>query len=265
MIPLKDLNPTSRPAIATGALLIVCLATYLLVQRPTGTVQVQTPAGAATLPRQLDIALGWAAVPCEVVSGHPLSFDEIEATFNGGDTSACNSDGSPELYPGKHVYLALVVSMFLHGGLAHLAGNMLFLWIFGNNIEDRLGRLRFLVFYAAGGLVATAAHVVAERSSTVPVVGASGAIAAVMGAYLVLYPKAPVLTLIPPVFLVPISARWFLGAWFVLQFVANRSSDVAWVAHVGGFVFGCVVALALRDRIPSDAPSESPRLGAGES
>ncbi len=260
VIPLKDLNPTARPAIVTGALLVACLATYLLVQRPTGMVDVATPSGVATLPRQLDVALGWAAVPCEVVSGQPLSFSEIEATFNDGDTSACRADNSPELYPGKHVYLALVVSMFLHGGLAHLAGNLLFLWIFGNNIEDRLGRLRFLGFYLAGGLVATIAHVVAEHDSTVPLVGASGAIAAVMGAYLVLYPKAPVLTLIPPVFLVPISARWFLGAWFVLQFFTNRSSGVAWVAHVGGFAFGVLCALVLRARVGAAEASSAATL-----
>lgn len=261
MIPLKDLNPTTRPAVVTALLVCACLGTYLLVQRPAGQVQVETPAGVVTLPRQLDLALGWAAVPCELASGDPLSFDEIEATFNAGDSDACRSDDSPELYPRKQLYLAVFVSMFLHGGLAHLAGNMLFLWIFANNIEDRLGRIRFLAFYLAGGLVATAAHVIAGPNSTVPVVGASGAIAAVMGAYLVLYPKAPVLTFIPPLFLVPISARWFLGAWFVLQFFTNRSSGVAWVAHVGGFVFGLMTGLLVRTKTPEPDDVRTLRVG----
>jgi membrane associated rhomboid family serine protease len=138
--------------------------------------------------------------------------------------------------------------MFLHGGLLHLAGNMLFLWIFGNNIEDRLGHVHHLLFYLAAGVVATLAHIAVQPDSTVPVVGASGAIAGIMGAYLVWFPRAKVTTLF--VFFIilfrQVQARWVLGIWFVSQFFVNPNEGVAWMAHVGGFVFGVLVALLVR-------------------
>jgi membrane associated rhomboid family serine protease len=150
----------------------------------------------------------------------------------------------------------------------HLVFNMLFLWIFGNNIEDRLGSVKvdgvvawlgsvkFLVFYLLGGIVATMAHIVAAPSEITPVIGASGAIAAVMGAYLVWFPKVKVNTLVF-VLIVPIPAWIMLGVWFITQFFTNPNSGVAWVAHVGGFVFGAVVALVLRKRpgVPPQWPS----------
>jgi membrane associated rhomboid family serine protease len=151
----------------------------------------------------------------------------------------------PEGAPHKNVWLAVVVSMFLHGGLLHLGGNMLFLWIFGNNIEDRLGRVRYLLFYLAAGVVATASQVALDPSSVLPMIGASGAIAGVMGAYLLLYPNARILSLLF-VFPVEIRAKWLLGFWFVSQFFLSPSSGVAWGAHVGGFVFGALLALGWR-------------------
>jgi membrane associated rhomboid family serine protease len=183
------------------------------------------------------------------VEGRPLGIDEVADTFSAGDDTACADGGAgTPLYPGKSVLLAVVTSMFLHGGLLHLAGNMLFLWIFGNNIEDRLGHLRYLAFYLAAGVVATLAHIAVQPDSTVPVVGASGAIAGVMGAYLVWFPKARVTTLF--IFFVilfrQVQARWVLGIWFLSQFLVNPNDGVAWMAHVGGFVFGALVALLVR-------------------
>ncbi len=141
--------------------------------------------------------------------------------------------------------------MFLHGSLLHIAGNMLFLWIFGNNIEDRMGIGGYIGFYLLAGLVASAAHILVQPDSTVPVVGASGAIAGVMGAYLVLFPNVKIRSLII-VFIIlfrDISAKWLLGIWFVTQFFTSPNAGVAWVAHVGGFAFGALVALMLRDRL----------------
>src|SRR5439155_7289470 len=126
-----------------------------------------------------------------------------------------------------------------------LLGNMLFLWIFGNNIEDKLGSLRYLVFYLVAGIVATAAQVGFDAHSVIPLVGASGAIAGVMGAYLVWFPWSPVLTLVF-IFLVEIPAGLWLAVWFVLQFFTGPNSDVAYVGQVGGFVFGIVVAMFVR-------------------
>jgi membrane associated rhomboid family serine protease len=149
-------------------------------------------------------------------------------------------------------------SMFVHGGLAHLLGNMLFLWIFGDNVEDRMGHLRYVFFYLACGFVAAVSQVVLEPQSLVPMVGASGAIAGVMGAYLVLYPHSRVLMLFPfPVFLFELPAIAFLGLWFVVQFLNGIgqlpvfqqdqiSGGVAFWAHVMGFVTGLILVLLLR-------------------
>lgn len=211
---------------------------------------------------ELDFTVKHAAIPCEVVEGRPLRHDELVDTFVTNDGSACNpADRSPAGFPGKQVYLAVFVSMFLHGGLLHIAGNMLYLWVFGNNIEDRMGPVPYLAFYLGGGIVATLGHVAIDPDSTIPVVGASGAIAAVMGAYLVLYPRARVhsLILIPPFVLFrPIVAWLLLGFWFIGQFAVDPSSGVAWVAHVAGFAFGVLVGLALRaagPRVRHELPS----------
>ena len=149
-------------------------------------------------------------------------------------------------------------SMFVHGGLAHLVGNMLFLWIFGDNVEDRMGHLRYAFFYLACGFVAAVSQVALEPQSLVPMVGASGAIAGVMGAYLVLYPHSRVLMLFPfPVFLFELPAVAFLGLWFVVQFLNGIgqlpvfqqdqiSGGVAFWAHVMGFVTGLILVVFLR-------------------
>ncbi len=149
-------------------------------------------------------------------------------------------------------------SMFMHAGLAHLAGNMLYLWIFGDNIEDRLGSVRYLLFYLAGGVVASLAHIFTNPSSQIPTVGASGAIAAVLGAYLILYPRGRVLTFIPLGFfmrLTMLPASIVLGLWFVLQLFSGVLSlggpdvgGVAFWAHIGGFLAGMVMALPFAGR-----------------
>jgi membrane associated rhomboid family serine protease len=151
-----------------------------------------------------------------------------------------------------------VTSMFLHGSWAHLGGNALYLWVFGNNIEDSMGRARFLVFYLLCGLAAAAAHVLLDAGSPVPTVGASGAISGVLGAYLVLYPRIRVRTFFPPIFLFHVHAWMVLVFWFGTQVVAglpelNRvdpdvSGGVAVWAHVGGFVAGVVLVKLFEDR-----------------
>lgn len=140
--------------------------------------------------------------------------------------------------------LTLISSMFLHGGFFHLAGNMLYLWIFGNNIEDVLGPTRFIVFYLLGGIAASLAHVLTGPSSPLPMIGASGAIAAVLGAYFLLYPRTNVVVLIWFFFyvqLIRVPAVLVLGAWFLLQVLGSGGSGVAWMAHIGGFVVGLVL------------------------
>ncbi|HEX7503130.1 MAG TPA: rhomboid family intramembrane serine protease, partial [Acidobacteriota bacterium] len=148
--------------------------------------------------------------------------------------------------------LSLLFSLFMHGSWLHLLGNMLFLWIFGNNIEDRLGRIKFVFFYLLCGVVASLIHVLFNLNSLVPVIGASGAISGVMGAYLALFPTARVRTLVFLFILVTtmdIPASVFLAIWFLFQFLsAGGGSDIAWLAHVGGFVTGYLLIRIFSDR-----------------
>jgi len=150
--------------------------------------------------------------------------------------------------------IPLFTSMFLHGGLLHLLGNMLFLWIFGDNVEDFFGHVGYLVFYLFCGVVSGLTHIAFNLHSPIPAVGASGAISGVLGAYLLLYPRNRILTLIL-FFVVPLPAFIILGYWFLLQFAAGISSfgaaatgGVAWWAHIGGFIAGFVITLAVRNR-----------------
>jgi len=156
------------------------------------------------------------------------------------------------LVPARFSIASLFTSMFVHGGLGHVAGNLLYLWIFGDNVEDRLGHARFIAFYLTAGIAAALAQTAMNPDSTVPMIGASGAIAGVMGGYFVLYPHSRVLTLFPfPLMLFEVPALFFLGLWFVLQFVSGLGSlaaagsglpgGVAFWAHVVGFVAGVVL------------------------
>jgi membrane associated rhomboid family serine protease len=250
VIPLHDENPTSTRSWVTIALIVINIAVFVLIQpRDQGS-------------RDVDFAYEYAAVPCEVSEWRPLSRAE-NPTTNGGVEGVCGpqtagydqscDDVGPRSdctrFGSKSILLSLVFSMFLHGSWLHLAGNMLFLWVFGNNIEDHLGRWHFTAFYTAAGLVATVAHITLDPSSTVPLIGASGAVAGVMGAYLVWFPNAQVRTLVffLIVFFVRIRAKWLLGLWFLSQFIIDPNAGVAWMAHVGGFVVGVLVGLAVRE------------------
>ena len=231
MIPLRDDNPTSQRAYVTLALIALNVVVFLFVQ-PQSDAQ-----------EDIRFTYEYAAIPCEVISGEPIT--QIE--FRDEDCDVAG-DRSPEIFADKRVWVAMVISMFLHGDLLHIGFNMLFLWIFGNNVEDHLGRVRFVLFYFAGGIVATLAHIAVQPDSTIPVIGASGAVAAVMGAYLVWFPEAPISTLIFVV-LIRVRAKVLLGIWLVFQFLEpfNPNSGIAWMAHVGGFVFGIAVGLLVRE------------------
>jgi membrane associated rhomboid family serine protease len=238
MIPLKDNVPTRHLPILTLALIVANLAIFVWAQH----------APAERLPTTLGVPLrvsGFTAVtaefgfvPCEVQDRCP----------HGEDTILLGYDNGRPVYARVHhvpVLASVVTAMFMHGSWEHVLGNMLFLWIFGNNIEDRLGRRRFLVFYLLGGLTAALLQFLSGPGSDVPNIGASGAIAAVLGGYLILYPRAAVITYIPPIFFFPLPAVLFLIGWIVLQIyavgyvqVGSAGGGVAYYAHIGGFVFG---------------------------
>lgn len=147
------------------------------------------------------------------------------------------------------IYLPLATALFLHGGLFHLLGNLLFLWIFGDNVEDRLGHLKYLIFYLAAGVAGNLFQVFLQPESALPIVGASGAVAGVLGAYFIFFPRARILTLVPVFFflqIIEIPAYIFLGLWFLIQFfygtavIGGTQGGIAFWAHIGGFLFGAV-------------------------
>jgi len=186
-----------------------------------------------------------------------LHYAIIPARYTHADTAAeiFGAFGNP-----LAAALPFASSMFLHGGWLHLIGNMWTLWIFGDNVEGRLGHGRYLTFYLAGGLAASLVHIITNPGSGLPTVGASGAIAAVMGAYFRFFPRAQIEAVIPPFFFGPtfvLPAVLFLGYWFILQFFHGAMSlsvgqrgfgGVAWWAHVGGFVFGLLICLLVRPK-----------------
>lgn len=235
MLPLKDDNPTVRTAWVTIVFIVINVLVFV------GPQSMDDPQNT-----ERDVTLEFAAIPCEVVTGDGLTEREINELYRGGNDTACDLDptGEPR-FPNKPERLAVIFSMFMHGGWMHLLGNIWFLWIFGNNVEDHLGKARYVAFYLLGGIVATIAHIAVQPDSIVPVVGASGAVAAAMGAYAVWFPNAPIRTFIFIV-LWNVKAKWWLGFWLVSQFFIGADSQVAWMAHVGGFVFGALVALFVR-------------------
>jgi membrane associated rhomboid family serine protease len=255
MLPLHDDNPTRRFAWVTLAVIALNVAAFLFWE-PTFA------SGPSKDQKQAVFFYCHAEVPWEVTHQENLA--------EGGGEAVGAMDEQDPLGPGdradyagvqrvlqrscpsKSWWQSIFVAMFLHGGWLHLGGNMLFLWIFGNNVEDRLGPLLYFPFYIAAGLAASIAQLLIDTNSTVPNLGASGAIAGVLGAYLVMFPRRRVLTLVIFIF---ITAIWLpawvvLGAWFILQLfsgvgavTAHVSSGVAFFAHIGGFAFGALLAL----------------------
>ncbi len=244
MFPLYDENPTELVPFVTIVLIVMNVLTWLLVQ--------QAGAGEGFLAS----LCSFGAIPAGI-TGHLPSGAAIEL----GSGVVCES--------GHLGWLSLVSSMFMHGGWMHLIGNMWFLWVFGNNIEDSMGHARFVLFYLLCGLVASLAHVVSDPGSVVPAVGASGAISGVMGAYLVLYPRVRVLTLfflIVIVRVIPLPAWVLLVQWFAIQLFSGVGSlgaeggGVAFWAHIGGFVAGVALIMLFRRRQLVEAKQQHVRL-----
>ena len=234
MFPLKDNIPTDRFPIVTVALIVVNVLAYFLFQH--GTISLGDPSSQA----YFDNLVKYAYIPHELTHGD-------QCVPNAAGRFVCgNVQGLPA------TPLTILTAMFMHGGLLHLGGNMLFLWIFGNNVEDSMGSVKFVIFYLLGGLAATALQTIAGPNSPVPNIGASGAVAGVLGGYLLLFPRARVITVIFIIFfftIVELPALIILGFWFVQQVLfgyfglndpAGDAGGVAYFAHIGGFVFGLI-------------------------
>ncbi|MFF8673008.1 rhomboid family intramembrane serine protease [Streptomyces sp. NPDC015242] len=259
VIPVHDVNPVRRTPWVTYALLAANVVVFLLTPGMAGSLTGESSlAQLCHLQAFLD---HWAAVPRELIHHQmprlvPTGEVGVGPQGPGCVVGPASYDKSPEL--------SVLTAMFLHGGWMHLLGNMLFLWIFGNNIEDRMGHLRFLLFYAVCGIAAAYGFALLDTGSAAPLIGASGAIAGVLGAYLVLYPRARVWVLVPFLIFLPLRLpAWIvLGLWFVLQAVyssgggVSDAGTVAYAAHVAGFVVGLLLALPLR---PGTPPPPEPR------
>jgi membrane associated rhomboid family serine protease len=296
LIPLRDNIPTLRFPVLTVALIVINVAVFIWQWQ----FPVDRDLERAGLTSGIDqSAVEYGAIPYRIT--HPADSKCFLAAVPHGNTIseeiAC--EGTPELRAAGEIvgervkstqggtttvpkpvpldqaawWVTVLAAMFMHGGILHIAGNMLFLWIFGNNIEDSMGRPRFLLFYLLAGLISLYAQALIDTSSTVPTIGASGAIAGVLGGYALMFPRARVLTLIFIIFfvtLIEIPAVILLGVWFVLQFVPAigqtavtdlaGGDSVAYLAHVGGFIFG-LAAIKLFVRGRAGPPAEPAYLG----
>ena len=240
VIPIHDTNPVRRVPVVTYALIVLNFVVFLV--QPIAFSSVGGGVSNAQACRQEAFFRKYGAIPKEL-----LSNEQMDRTVLAPAPDECVI-GPPDYE--KRPFLSALSAMFLHGGWLHLLGNMLFLFVFGNNVEDRLGRVRFLLYYLGWGLVATYLFALTVPSSTGVVVGASGAIAGVLGAYLVLFPRARVTSLVPLLFFIPLRLpAWVtLGTWFALQAFysagagVTEGSGVAYVAHVAGFLAGVVSA-----------------------
>jgi membrane associated rhomboid family serine protease len=235
LFPISDDNPTFRVPVVTIGIIVTLLVVWVMVQ------------GAGVDEALLATTVcNWGLVPAELTHMREVGFaipiaDGMECAV---DNQLVN-------------YATPISSMFLHGGWGHVLGNSLFLWVFGNNVEDVMGRGRFLVFYLMCGLLAGAAHLIIEPSSPVPTVGASGAISGALGAYLLMHPRAPVRTFFPPFFIFRIPAFVVLALWFGMQFLSGLpqllsprpeiSGGVAVWAHIGGFAAGMILGKLFED------------------
>jgi membrane associated rhomboid family serine protease len=245
VIPLKDDIPTRRVPVITIALILINVLVYFAFEQ--GTIGLGQTGN--------ERVVEYGAIPVEIA--HPGTECVADQSFQ---QIACGENVDSSQAP---FWVTIFTSMFLHGSLLHLAGNMLFLWIFGNNIEDAMPRPAFVVFYLVGGLAALALQVAVDSNSAVPTVGASGAIAGVLGAYARLYPRARVVTLIFIVIIftvVTLPALLVLGLWFLLQLLPAFTSPgdvasgggVAYFAHIGGFLFGVLAIKLFANNVRED-------------
>ena len=260
VIPIHDRNPTRRPAYVTYALIAINVVLFVLGPLSGLTNASRGEAGRAC--EQAVYFIEYAAIPKELVENKALDPAAVRVAV-GDRVVTCEVPRHTKI-----PFLSVLYAMFLHGGWLHLIGNMLFLFVFGNNVEDRLGHLRFLLFYLACGYIATYAFAALNANSTQPLVGASGAIAGVLGAYLWLFPRARVTSLVPFLLFLPLALpAWIvLGSWFVLQWMyfqgtgVAESTGVAYAAHVAGFIAGFAYAALFVRRRRREPPRFEPAV-----
>ncbi|MDG1229374.1 MAG: rhomboid family intramembrane serine protease [Candidatus Actinomarina sp.] len=231
MIPISDINPAENTPYITRFFIFFTIAVYILLQPKNGT-------------DLFNFFYEFSAIPCEIQKGVPLSANQFYS-------NNCMVTIDNVIFANKNLMLSLITANFLHANLLHLVGNLWSFWIFGNNIEDKLGNLKFIIFLllAAGGSIGT--HIFLNYSDLNPIVGASGIVSALMGAYLYRFPNAKLLVLVPfgIIFPTTIKAKYFMAFWFASQvLISLQNNNISWEAHIGGFFVGYLTMRLINNR-----------------
>ena len=221
MIPISDINPARNVPVVSRIFIILSSLTFLFLQ-PKNNIDL------------LNYFYKYAAIPCELINNLPISANQF---YNNN----CSLEPDIVIFPDKNILLSIFISLFLHANFLHILGNLWSFWIFGNNVEDKLGKIRFILFLIVSGVISIVGHSLLNFGNLNPIVGASGIVSALMGAYLYLFPNAKLLVLVPfgVFFPTTIKAKYFMIFWLISQFIiAIQSNNISWEAHISGFLFG---------------------------
>ena len=221
MIPISDINPAKNVPVISRIFITFSSLTFLFLQ-PKNNIDL------------LNYFYKYAAIPCELINNLPISANQF---YNNN----CSLEPDIVIFPDKNILLSIFISLFLHANFLHILGNLWSFWIFGNNVEDKLGKVRFILFLIVSGVISIVGHSLLNFGNINPIVGASGIVSALMGAYLYLFPNAKLLVLVPfgVFFPTTIKAKFFMIFWLISQFlIAIQSNNISWEAHISGFLFG---------------------------
>ena len=224
MIPISDINPARNTPVVSRIFMVLAVLIYFLIQ----------PKDINSL---FNFFYQYASIPCKLNNMSPLS--ELQFYYND-----CKIVSNEYIFQNKNLYFSVIVSNLLHANFVHLIGNLWSFWIFGNNVEDKLGKFMFITFLISTAFFSVFSHTILNLNSITPIVGASGIVSGLMGAYVYLFPNAKLLVLVPLGFLFPttIKAKYFMIFWFVSQvFLSFGTQNISWEAHLGGFIFGYVI------------------------
>ena len=231
MIPISDINPAKNSPVISRIFMFITIGTFLLVQ-PKNQIDL------------INFFYQYSAIPCELITFSPLS----ESQFYSND---CSNNTTAPIFQNKNLVLSIVFANFFHANFIHILGNLWSFWIFGNNVEDKLGKVRFAIFIIIIGFLSIAVHIYLNQNSLTPIVGASGIVSGLMGAYVYMFPNARLLVLVPFGFLFPttIKAKFFMIFWFLSQILISiTDQNISWEAHVGGFVFGYLLLRIINNK-----------------
>jgi len=221
VIPISDINPAKNVPVISRIFITFSSLTFLFLQ-PKNNIDL------------LNYFYKYAAIPCELINNLPISANQF---YNNN----CSLEPDIVIFPDKNILLSIFISLFLHANFLHILGNLWSFWIFGNNVEDKLGKVRFILFLIVSGVISIVGHSLLNFGNINPIVGASGIVSALMGAYLYLFPNAKLLVLVPfgVFFPTTIKAKFFMIFWLISQFlIAIQSNNISWEAHISGFLFG---------------------------